>query len=73
VRLAHVFLDIAAHELPRLACEERKADLAFELASGQEQSDFHPAADLAEELLVREPSDALQVAELVRSRTITHS
>ena len=71
VRLAHVFLDIAAHELPSLAGKERKADLAFELAGGQEQSDFHPAADLVEELLVRlEPSNALQVAELLSIVTL---
>ena len=71
MRLAHVFLDIAAHDLPSLAGKERKADLAFELAGGQEQSDFHPAADLVEELLVRlEPSDALQVAQLLPIATL---
>ena len=51
VRLAHVFLDIAAHELPRLACEERKADLAFGPADqhrvahgGHVEADFHERA-----------------------------
>ena len=66
MRLAHVLLDIAAHEPPSLACKEREADLALELASGQEQRDLHPAADLVEELHMRlEPRDALQVAELL--------
>ena len=66
MRLAHVLLDVSAHERPGLTCEERKADLALELPGREQQSDFHPPPDLVEQLLVRlEASDSLEVSELL--------
>ena len=66
MRLAHILLDVAAHELPSLASKKNKADVRAVHTRREHQSQTHPAPDALLEAFVRkQPRDALHVTELL--------